>query len=142
MRYRPFAKTGLYVSEICLGCMTFGGKGFWQAIGSLGSKQVESLVGTALEGGVNFIDTADVYSEGESEQLLGEALATLNVRREQVSQLRGCQPISADRSVEVIEKKMEPSAHRDRWRRIERPPISPETTARPSNRCIRARYRP
>jgi aryl-alcohol dehydrogenase-like predicted oxidoreductase len=64
--------------------MTFGGKGFWQAIGTLGSKQVESLVGTALDSGVNFIDTADVYSEGESERLLGEALATLNPRREQV----------------------------------------------------------
>ncbi|HVW28225.1 MAG TPA: aldo/keto reductase [Polyangiaceae bacterium] len=84
MRYRPFAKTGLFVSELCLGCMTFGGKGFWQAIGSLGSKQVEGLVGTAIDSGVNFIDTADVYSEGESERLLGEALATLNVPREKI----------------------------------------------------------
>jgi len=84
MRYRPFAKTGLFVSEICLGCMTFGGKGFWQAIGTLGSKEVEGLVGTALDAGVNFVDTADVYSEGESERLLGEALASLKVRRERV----------------------------------------------------------
>src|SRR3954471_10426988 len=74
MRYRPFAKTGLYVSEICLGTMTFGGKGFWQAIGALASKEVETLVGTSLDAGVNFIDTADVYSEGEAERLLGEAL--------------------------------------------------------------------
>jgi aryl-alcohol dehydrogenase-like predicted oxidoreductase len=82
MRYRPFAKTGLYVSEICLGCMTFGGKGFWQAIGKLGQVEVEELVGTALDTGVNFIDTADVYSEGESERLLGDALATLKRPRE------------------------------------------------------------
>src|SRR5882724_3761694 len=84
MRYRPFAKTGLYVSELCLGTMTFGGKGFWQAIGSLGVKEVEGLVGAALDAGVNFIDTADVYSEGESERLLGEALATLKRPRERI----------------------------------------------------------
>jgi len=64
--------------------MTFGGKGFWEAIGRLGSKEVESLVGTALDGGVNFVDTADVYSEGESEKLLGGALAALARPREQV----------------------------------------------------------
>ncbi|HEX3596088.1 MAG TPA: aldo/keto reductase [Polyangiaceae bacterium] len=74
----------MYVSEICLGCMTFGGKGFWQAIGTLGSKEVETLVGSALDAGVNFIDTADVYSEGESERLLGEALGTLKRPRERL----------------------------------------------------------
>jgi aryl-alcohol dehydrogenase-like predicted oxidoreductase len=84
MRYRPFAKTGLYVSEICLGTMTFGGKGFWQAIGALASKEVETLVGTSLDAGVNFIDTADVYSEGESERLLGEALAALKRPRDRI----------------------------------------------------------
>jgi len=84
MRYRPFAKTGLYVSEICLGTMTFGGKGFWQAIGSLGTSEAEALVGTSLDAGVNFIDTADVYSEGESERLLGAALASLNRPRDRV----------------------------------------------------------
>src|SRR5262245_64694079 len=84
MRYRPFAKTGLYVSEICLGTMTFGGKGFWQAIGALASNEVETLVGTSLDAGVNFIDTADVYSEGESERLLGEALAALKRPRERI----------------------------------------------------------
>ena len=68
MRYNPLGQTGLYVSELCLGAMTFGGGGIWQAIGKLGSKEVEELVGTALDAGVNFIDTADVYSEGESER--------------------------------------------------------------------------
>jgi aryl-alcohol dehydrogenase-like predicted oxidoreductase len=84
MRYNVLGNTGLYVSELCLGAMTFGGKGFWQAIGQLGDKEVESLVGTSLDAGVNFIDTADVYSEGESESLLGGALKALDRPREQV----------------------------------------------------------
>jgi aryl-alcohol dehydrogenase-like predicted oxidoreductase len=84
MRYKALGKTGLFVSELCLGTMTFGGKGFWEVVGRLGSKEAESLVGTALDGGVNFIDTADVYSEGESEKLTGAALAALGRPREQV----------------------------------------------------------
>lgn len=84
MRYRKLSTTGLYVSEICLGTMTFGGKGFWQVVGSLGAKAAEALVGASLDAGVNFIDTADVYSEGESERLLGEALASLARPREQL----------------------------------------------------------
>jgi len=84
MRYRRFARTGLYVSELCLGTMTFGGKGFWEAIGKLGASDAEALVGTALDAGVNFIDTADVYSEGESERLLGAALASLGRPRDQI----------------------------------------------------------
>ncbi len=84
MRYKILGTTGLYVSELCLGTMTFGGKGFWEAIGKLGSKDVDTLVGTALDHGVNFIDTADVYSEGESEQLLGASLASLGRPRDQI----------------------------------------------------------
>ena len=84
MHYRKLGKTGLFVSEICFGTMTFGGKGFWQAIGQLGSSEAEKLVGTSLDAGVNFVDTADVYSEGESERLLGAALKVLNRPREQV----------------------------------------------------------
>jgi aryl-alcohol dehydrogenase-like predicted oxidoreductase len=84
MRYKPLGKTGLFVSELCLGTMTFGGKGFWEVIGRLGAQEVEALVGTALEQGVNFIDTANVYSEGESESLLGQALRTLARPRDQI----------------------------------------------------------
>jgi aryl-alcohol dehydrogenase-like predicted oxidoreductase len=84
MRYKLLGRTGLFVSELCLGTMTFGGKGFWEVIGRLGNKEVESLLGTALDGGVNFIDTADVYSEGESETLLGGALVALSRPRDQV----------------------------------------------------------
>ena len=85
MRYNLLGNTGLYVSELCLGTMTFGGSGgMWQAIGRLGQKESLALVATALDAGVNFIDTADVYSEGESERLLGDALKNLNRPREQV----------------------------------------------------------
>ncbi len=83
MRYKVLGKTGLYVSELCLGTMTFGGgSGIWQAIGKLGQKESQELVAAALDGGVNFIDTADTYSEGDSERLLGQALKALNRPRE------------------------------------------------------------
>ncbi|HEX4513266.1 MAG TPA: aldo/keto reductase [Polyangiaceae bacterium] len=84
MRYKLLGQTGLYVSELCLGAMTFGGEGFWKAIGELGAKEAETLIGTAFDGGVNFVDTADVYSEGESERLVGAALKSLGRPREHV----------------------------------------------------------
>jgi len=85
MRYNLLGRTGLYVSELCLGSMTFGGgSGMWQAIGRLGKEESLALVAAALDAGVNFIDTADVYSEGESERLVGNALAALNRPREQI----------------------------------------------------------
>jgi aryl-alcohol dehydrogenase-like predicted oxidoreductase len=86
MRFNLLGKTGLYVSELCLGTMTFGGKnkGAWEVIGGIGAKEVETIVGTALDAGVNFIDTADVYSGGESETLLGGALKSLRRPREQL----------------------------------------------------------
>jgi aryl-alcohol dehydrogenase-like predicted oxidoreductase len=77
MRYRLLGRTGLYVSELCLGTMTFGGKGMFEVIGKLGLSEAEALIGASLDAGVNFIDTADVYSEGESERLVGLALASL-----------------------------------------------------------------
>jgi aryl-alcohol dehydrogenase-like predicted oxidoreductase len=77
MRYNLLGKTGLYVSELCLGTMTFGGKGFWEAMGALGATDAEALVGASLDAGVNFIDTANIYSEGDSEKLLRAALASL-----------------------------------------------------------------
>jgi aryl-alcohol dehydrogenase-like predicted oxidoreductase len=84
MKHNPLGRTGLFVSELCLGAMTFGGKGFWETIGKLGAKEVETIVGTSLDQGVNFIDTADVYSEGESERLVGGALKALGRPREQL----------------------------------------------------------
>ena len=85
MRYNLLGNTGLYVSELCLGAMTFGGTGgMWQAIGKLGQGEVTTLVGKAFDAGVNFIDTADVYAEGQSERLVGGALQSLGRAREQV----------------------------------------------------------
>ena len=84
MRYNVLGKTGIYVSELCLGTMTFGGKGFWEVVGGLGTHEVEAIVGAALDAGVNFVDTANVYSEGESERLLGAALKSLGRPRDQV----------------------------------------------------------
>ena len=84
MKTRALGRSGLYVSEICLGTMTFGGKGFWKVVGELGASAVDRIVGRALDAGVNFIDTANVYSEGESEKLLGEALKRLARPRDQV----------------------------------------------------------
>ena len=85
MRHRPLGRTGQYVSEICLGTMTFhGGSGFWRNVGTVEQKGATDLVAAALKAGVNFFDTADVYSEGQSEVLLGQALRDLAVKREDV----------------------------------------------------------
>jgi aryl-alcohol dehydrogenase-like predicted oxidoreductase len=84
MRYNPLGQTGLYVSELCLGTMTFGGGGIYKVIGEVGSQEAEALIGTALDAGVNLIDTANVYSDGESERLLGAALRALARPRELV----------------------------------------------------------
>lgn len=74
MKYATLGRTGVFVSKICLGTMTFGGKGFWKVVGTQGQEVVDQVVGRALDAGVNFIDTANVYSFGESERLLGKAL--------------------------------------------------------------------
>ncbi len=74
MKYRRLANTGIYVSELCLGAMTFGGYGPFQAIGALGQAEADALVHRALDAGVNFFDTANVYSAGQSEEMLGAAL--------------------------------------------------------------------
>jgi aryl-alcohol dehydrogenase-like predicted oxidoreductase len=84
MHYRLLGRTGLYVSELCLGTMTYGGKGFWQAIGSLQQPAVDEQVKAAFDAGINFIDTANVYSLGESESLLGCALRTLGLPRDEL----------------------------------------------------------
>jgi len=85
MRYKPLGHTGLLVSELCLGTMTFGGQGdIWSKIGQLGQSESEALVRAALDGGINFIDTADVYSEGRSEEITGQALKNLGVPRSEV----------------------------------------------------------
>jgi len=81
MKYNLLGNTGLYVSELCLGTMTFGGRGMWTAIGTLPQDQVNSLVKQSVDGGINFIDTANIYSEGLSEQMTGKAIRDLGLKR-------------------------------------------------------------
>jgi aryl-alcohol dehydrogenase-like predicted oxidoreductase len=85
MKYNQLGNTGMFVSEICLGTMTFGGKGgIWEAIGGLQQKEASELVARSLEAGVNFIDTADVYSFGISEKLTGQAIKDAGIKRSDV----------------------------------------------------------
>ena len=77
MNYRELADTGVFVSELCLGTMTFGGRGqIWEVIGGIDQPSVDALVSRALDAGINFVDTADVYAAGESETMLGKALGS------------------------------------------------------------------
>jgi len=89
MKYRKLGNTGLIVSELALGTMQFGGK---MNMGNLGQEDTTRMVKLALDRGINFIDTADVYSLGESETLLGNALKGL--RREIVIATKGRLPMS------------------------------------------------
>jgi aryl-alcohol dehydrogenase-like predicted oxidoreductase len=82
MKYNLLGNTGLKVSELCLGTMTFGGKGRFEVIGKLGQSQVDPLVKKAVDGGINFIDTANVYSEGWSEELTGQSIRNLGLHRD------------------------------------------------------------
>ncbi len=82
MKYNLLGNTGLKVSELCLGTMTFGGKGFWTAIGTLDQSAVDQLVKKSVDGGINFIDTANVYSEGLSEEMTGKAIRNLGLNRD------------------------------------------------------------
>ncbi|MAW98368.1 MAG: aldo/keto reductase [Sphingomonas sp.] len=84
MRYNQLGRTGLLVSELCLGTMTFGGKGFFKAVGQVGQDDADALMRRAIDAGVNFIDTANVYSEGMSEEITGQAIRNLGLRREDV----------------------------------------------------------
>jgi aryl-alcohol dehydrogenase-like predicted oxidoreductase len=84
MKYNLLGNTGLKVSELCLGTMTFGGKGYWTAIGQLEQDDVDNLVSKSVYSGINFIDTANVYSEGLSEEMTGKAIRNLGLKREEL----------------------------------------------------------
>jgi aryl-alcohol dehydrogenase-like predicted oxidoreductase len=85
MRYRTLGPSGLLVSELCLGTMTFGGsEGLWGQIGQLRQDEADMLVKAAFEAGINFIDTANVYAGGESERILGQAIRNLGIPRDEV----------------------------------------------------------
>jgi len=86
MKYNYIGQTGLMVSELCFGAMTFGGQnaGIWENIGKLQQKEVNELIKEALDSGINFFDTANAYSFGQSEQLLGQSLKDLGIKRDEI----------------------------------------------------------
>jgi aryl-alcohol dehydrogenase-like predicted oxidoreductase len=93
MQYKTLGDTGLLVSRICLGTMTFAGDdpaapaengGIWKAIGNVDQAGADALIQTSIEAGVNFLDTADVYSDGRSEITVGRSLKNLNIARKDV----------------------------------------------------------
>ncbi|WP_077920756.1 aldo/keto reductase [Spirosoma sp. 209] len=84
MNYNQLGNTGVLVSELCLGTMTFGGSGYWQAMGTLQQDAVNDIVRTSFDQGINFIDTANVYSFGQSETLLGQSIRMLGLPRHEL----------------------------------------------------------
>ncbi len=86
MKYNFIGETGLLVSELCFGTMTFGGQdaGMWDNIGKLQQKEVNKMLSAVVDSGINFIDTANVYSYGQSEQLLGHGLVDLSIPRDEI----------------------------------------------------------
>lgn len=85
MEYKTLGNTGLLVSNLCLGTMTFsGGEGMWGAIGDVQQSEADQLIKASIEAGINFFDTADVYSEGRSEQVLGQSLKNVGIARSDV----------------------------------------------------------
>lgn len=82
MKYKILGNTGLKVSTICLGTMNYGGKGFFGYMGNLDQKAVDEQIKTVTEAGVNFIDTANIYSEGLSEVMIGQAIKNLSINRD------------------------------------------------------------
>jgi aryl-alcohol dehydrogenase-like predicted oxidoreductase len=77
MQYKELGNTGIFVSRLCLGTMTFGDLNWpnGDVLGGLNQEQVDTLVGRSIDAGINFFDTADVYSQGNSETMLGKALS-------------------------------------------------------------------
>jgi aryl-alcohol dehydrogenase-like predicted oxidoreductase len=85
MRYRLLGRTGLYVSELCMGTMTFGGaSGMWKLIGGLAQDSSTALVKQAFDAGVNFFDTANVYGFGDAETITGQAIKQLGLPRDEL----------------------------------------------------------
>ncbi len=85
MKYNTLGHTGLLVSEICLGTMTFSsGEGMWKAIAGVEQDLADQLLKASFDAGVNFVDTADVYSNGQSEQTLARAIKNLGIARKDI----------------------------------------------------------
>lgn len=85
MKYKTLGDTGLLVSTLCFGAMTFhGGKGMFKMLGGTQQDEADKLVKYCLDKGVNFFDTADIYAEGGSEEILGQTFLNLGIQRKDV----------------------------------------------------------
>src|ERR1700761_6044654 len=85
MKYNTLGHTGLLVSELCLGTMTFAsGEGMWKPIAGVEQKLADDILRQSIDAGINFVDTADVYTNGESEKVLAQAIANLGIARKDV----------------------------------------------------------
>ena len=84
MQYKTLGDTGLLVSTLCFGTMTFGGVGFWKNVGTVDQSGADELIKASFDAGINFFDTADVYSEGQSEKTFGQSLKNLGIARKDV----------------------------------------------------------
>ncbi len=85
MEFATLGNTGLLVSKLCFGTMTFGdGSGLFKLIGAVGQAGADEVVRKSVDGGINFFDTADVYTEGQSEKILGQSLKNLGIARKDV----------------------------------------------------------
>jgi aryl-alcohol dehydrogenase-like predicted oxidoreductase len=85
MNYTTLGNTGLLVSKLCFGAMTFGdGRGLFKALSSVDQAGADDLIKASIDAGLNFFDTADNYTEGESEKILGQAFKNLNIARKDV----------------------------------------------------------
>ncbi|HEV7611039.1 MAG TPA: aldo/keto reductase [Steroidobacteraceae bacterium] len=82
MKYKNLGSTGLKVSELCLGCMTFGVPGRGDHPWTLPEEQSRAVIRQAVDAGINYFDTANTYSDGTSEEILGRALKDF-IRRDQ-----------------------------------------------------------
>ncbi|NBC65301.1 MAG: aldo/keto reductase [Bacteroidetes bacterium] len=92
MKYNLLGDTGLLVSELCFGTMTFGGEGMWEAIGQQEQEEADALIKKSVNSGINFIDTANIYSFGQSETILGNSIKNLELNRDELviaTKLRG-----------------------------------------------------
>ena len=85
MKYNTLGHTGLLVSELCLGTMTFAsGEGMWKPIAGVEQKLADEILRLSVDAGINFVDTADVYTNGESEKVLAQAIANLGIPRKDI----------------------------------------------------------
>ena len=85
MKYHTLGRTGLLVSEICLGTMTFAaGEGMWKPISGVEQDLADKILKDSFDKGVNFVDTADVYTNGESEKTLAKAISNVGIARKDI----------------------------------------------------------